>query len=468
MYNKTGTIFWILGCPLFCLFSPFLVDGLVRPYLFSLSLFLLYLIITFCFYAEGGEAFSPLLWFSAMYSGYFLGGVYFSFDTIHLGKFFELSGIPSTKIDYYIIMAQLYTIVSYIMFAVGYCMDDKKQVIAPIYYDVNLQYKRAAMFVGLPFILIGFVFWLYTTYLLAGGPVDMFLNFSSFKYLLEDNPISTLPYHFYFIGSYLLFFHIITSTNKRIHKILMFLIVFIGLLIQLSKGRITASLSYASSFMVIYYFVYHNSINLRKWFIYLSGVIVAGLALLMLRVSSAYYYIGKDDPLSALSSASEMLDVFFEILIGWGNVTDIQQLVLIFNAWDIFNPIFGLSYFDWLKNAFGSQPISVGMRVLNLYFPDKVGGPTPGAIGEAYVNFSIFAPIYMLFVGFGFSRLYRYTKSSGDILTIYMYAICLVTLIFLYAKVDSSLILGFFWAALPTLVTYRIFNTIDCKAKYTQ
>ena len=439
-----------------------MVDGLQRPILFVLSLVLLYLIVSFCLFAKSGELFSPLVWFSAMYGGYVIGGIYFSFDTINLGKFFALSGIPVSKIDFYIVIAQIYTVICYIMFATGYYLGDKKQNFCPIRYQNNKRYRPGLFLIGPLFLLTGFSYWLYTTYVLAGGPIEMFKSFSSFIYLLEENPISTLPYHFYFIGSYFLFFYTIFHT-KRFPKVFV-IIVLGGLLMLLSKGRITSALTYALSFMVMYYFVYHDSISIKKWLIYFCGVVACGLVFLFLRVSSAYYYIGKDDPLRALSGFYQILEVFLEVLIGWGNVTDIQQLVLTFNVWSIWHPLLGISYFDWLinlfANTFGYEPVTMGMRILKIYFPDKVGGPTPGAIGEAYANFSLMAPVFMLFVGFGFSKAYSYVKKSGDILTVFLYANFLVTFVFLYAKVDSSLILGFLWAALPTVFALLCVNTV--------
>lgn len=462
LLNNFGKYIWLVGYPILGLLALNFIDGVQRPFLFGLSLALLYLIVSFCIFAKSGEAFSPLIWFSAMYSGYVLGGMYFSFDTIHLGKFFELSGIPLEKINFYIVVAQIYAMVCYITFAAGYYLGDRKQSICPISYENNRQYLPGLRTVGSLFLLIGFVYWLYTAYVLAGGPIEMFMSFSSFIYLLEENRVTTLPYLFYFVGSHFLFFYMIFH-KKRPPKFFS-IVVIIGLLILLSKGRITSSLTYALSFMVMYYFVYHDSISLKKWSMYFATGIAIGLALLFLRVSSAYYYLGQDDPLAALSGLNEILEVFFEVLVGWGNVTDIQQLVLTFNVWGIEDSLFGISYFDWFvnlfANTFGYEPVAMGIRILKIYFPDKVGGPTPGAIGEAYANFSLLAPFFMFLVGFGFSKLYCYAKQSGDIRIVFIYAVFLVTFIFLYAKVDSSLFLGFLWAALPTIVSLFCVNTM--------
>jgi len=389
--------------------------------------------------------------------GYVLGGLYFSSDSnILLGKFFQLAEIPSNRVEELLPIAQLYAIACYIFFFVGYlCGDDGKGIIPGISrYDLFVSPSVIHIFAWSSLVL-GFSYWLYSSYFYAGGPIQMLKNFSVFIYLLRENPLSTLPYHFYFVGSYLLYFYYCLKGSRIPYHFI--LVVAIGALIIVSKGRISASLMYVLSFVVLSYFYAYERISNARIISAITLGFVAIIVVLFLRIASSYNYVGLENPFGVLANMREMINALFQVLVGWGNVADIQQMVLILQSWDgLDKALLGASYLDWARNLLsdylGMEPISVGMRVLQLYFPSKVGGPTPGAIGEAYVNMLYGGPFIIFLVGFIFSRMYSLAASSTSFGVRFFYAIFLLNFVFMFAKVDSSLLSNVFWSSVPTLI----------------
>ncbi|WP_139171594.1 O-antigen polysaccharide polymerase Wzy [Modicisalibacter muralis] len=175
-----------------------------------------------------------------------------------------------------------------------------------------------------------------------------------------------------------------------------------------------------------------------------------------LRILSNYHYIDSDAEIFK-GGLLQYFSTFMSRIVGSGNVADLQQLVIIFKTWGWGDFAWDVTYFDWLINTFGGfvglEPSSIGLTIRDTYFPGKSGAPTPGAIGEAYYNFSIFAPLFMLLIGSMFSYLYQKVKASGSNLLLMIYSIFLLRFVFLFSKVDSTMMSNFFWGAVPFLLT---------------
>ncbi|MFG4433620.1 hypothetical protein ACFZ9D_08240, partial [Acinetobacter baumannii] len=211
------------------------------------------------------------------------------------------------------------------------------------------------------------------SYTLAGGVIPMLLYFQAFRHLIEDAQLSTLPYHLYYAGVFLWLIASVVKNNKVSFYFVLF--SFIGLVIGLSTGRITLAFTYVMAQMIFYYFCFPE--KRRKIIIFLFSLMSLGFVVYFLRILSNQYFMGVDLDLSEKS--------FIGTIIGDGNITDLQQLVIVFKTFDSSNMLLGKSYLDTFRNTIGTQfgyePHSIGLLIKELYIPSTSGAPTPGAIG---------------------------------------------------------------------------------------
>lgn len=200
--------------------------------------------------------------------------------------------------------------------------------------------------------------------------------------------------------------------------------------------------------LIFYYYCFPNK---RKKIIFiLFSLISFGFVVYFLRILSNQYFMGVDLDLSDKSLVGT--------IIGDGNITDLQQLVIVFKTFDSSNILLGSSYFDTIRNTigtqFGLQPHSIGLLIKELYIPNTSGAPTPGAIGEAYANFLFCGPIIMFMVGSLLSFIYMRVSYSSHPLVIMIYAIFLARFVFMYPKVDSTMMINFIWGVMPLLIIW--------------
>lgn len=430
-------------------------------YLSSLSFILLILIVFSVLFLNNNELVSPLSIFSVMYFGYVVGGYYYAQSNGYFGKFIEFVELNRMQSEQYLIMAMFFSIICYIFFVLGYSINKSKKVklftIKQSHFTCFL--KKYYLLLSIPFLCIGFLYWVWVSNTIAGGIIDSLILFQVFPHLVEEYQISTIPYLFYYSGIYVWLLGLVLC-EKKINST--FLIAsMIGFIISLSTARITLSVTYILAQLVFYYLVSFES--RKKVLIVIISIFVSAFVVFFLRELSNYYYLHDN-------IQGSDLDVLRSI-VGGGNVTDLQQLVIIFYSFDFNNALLGVTYFDWLRNsvgvALGMDPSSVGLIVSRQYVPSNSGAPTPGAIGEAYANFSLAAPMFMFYVGYVFSYLHNRVLGSSNIFMLFTYSAFLVCFVFMYPKVDSTMITNFFWGSAPTLVLllfyYLLFNLIPKK-----
>ncbi len=394
--------------------------------LYALSWLLAGIILFACMFAKNNDLFSPINWFSATYFGYVLGGVYFSYDNIGNGKFFNLANIAENEAAYYLILAQVWAIVNYFSFIIGYFLGNTGNDYRDIYDfsgRFNIFFKKIIPVVILPMFVCGFLYWVYVSYMLAGGPLAFLLNFAAFNHVIKNSGLTTLPYHFVYTAVYL--WVILCAVRKKSFSIFLYVASIFAFMMIISQGRISNAITFLLSLILINFFSNRSRLKTRKIVVYIIALITLAFLILFLRVASSYYYIGSNPVFFSLNNIFETCLLFIEMIVGWGNVADLQQLVLAFKTWDIPSALMGVTYFDWFRNMFSSlgfEPTSVGIRILKIYFPDKVGGPTPGAIGELYANFNLMGFLGMFFVGLVCARIYNLVKRSGSVYLLFLYS----------------------------------------------
>lgn len=417
------------------------------PYISLMASLLLIIILLSNVFYGGNILINPLTIFSFMYSGYAIGAFYYAFSNGDFGKFVSYLNLNRGEVEAYFVYAIIYVITCYIFFVWGFSLFYKKNVV--IYpSETNAKYLFLNFYKPICFILIfiGLAYWVWMSYVLAGGIVQMLLYFQAFRHLIEDAGLSTLPYHLYYVG---IFFWLIASVIKY-RKISIFFIFFsfLGLIIGLSTGRITLAFTYIMAQMIFYYYYFPE--RRKKITLMLGLALFSGFIVYFLRILSNQYFMGVDLDLSDKS--------FIGTIIGDGNITDLQQLVIVFKTFNTSNILMGSSYFDTFRNTigvqFGYEPHSIGLLIKELYIPSTSGAPTPGAIGEAYANFAFLGPAIMFCIGASFSYIYMKVATIKSPLLIMIYAIFLARFVFMYPKVDSTMLINFLWGAMPLIIIW--------------
>lgn len=422
---------------------------------------LLILIATFLAWCREGF-FSPLLIFSVMYSGYVFGGLYYSYADEDFGKFVGFLSLEREDIVILMQYGLAYVIISYLMFCFGYFIFSRgaRRNFRLKKSGFIVFFEKYYMYFVLPLLAIGLAYWYWVSVATAGGLLNLIIYFQAFRHLVAESSITTLPYHFYYAG---IFIWLLGSMVKfgRV-SFLFWVFSFLGMVINLTQGRITLSVTFVLA-LVVFIALFESSQEKR-------AVKAVGLVMLLafvvyfLRIASNYFFIGKEFEVSSFG--------FFDIIIGGGNVADLQQLVIIFQTFGPNNSLLGASYFDWLRNSIGGfwgiPPSSVGLIIKDLYVPESSGAPTPGAIGEAYANFNIGGALLMFFVGLSFYFIRKVSLKKGSPVLLLVYSIFLARFVFIYPKVDSTMLVNFLWGVTPFLLAMTSIYVLYILAKFSR
>lgn len=441
-----GVVFSFLGV-LILVFTVFVALGADSPLMAFLSGFLGWVIVFFVYFSYRAEGFfSPLVLFSVMYFGYVLGGWYYSHSGGDFGKFLGFLTLSRDEIVFLIQFGLMYAVVCYVMFCLGYFVFSRgsRRVFLFRKNGFVLFFERNYMFFVAPLLAIGISYWYWVSTVAAGGLLDLIIFFQAFRHLIADTSITTLPYHLYYAGIFIW----LLGSMVRFGKVSLFFLFFslLGMLMNLTQGRITLSITFIIS-QIIFVALFDSSKE-KKSIKAVFLIVLFAFVVYFLRVASNYLFISKEfDGLH--------FDIF-DVIVGGGNVADLQQLVIIFHTYDFSNSLLGSSYFDWLRNSVGGvlglSPSSVGLMIKDLYVPESSGAPTPGAIGEAYANFNLAAPFFMFLVGVAFSLVRKLSLESGSLVWLLVYSVFLARFVFVYPKVDSTMLVNFLWGVTPFIL----------------
>lgn len=421
-------------------------------YLFSLSVVLGLQIIIFNT-SKKQFTLNPLAIFSVMYVSYAIGGGYYAFSDGMFGKFTEFLKMERYIVEGYLVNSLIYVNISYVAVAMGYkifvnentdfSLKNKTQML--VYYFDKAGYLVAVL------ISVGGAYWVWVSHTIAGGVLNSLVLFQVFPHLVEEHKISTAPYLLYYAGVNIWLMKMIAE-KARI-TLPFYIFSSLGFIIAVSTARISIALTYVFAQLYLLYMIRPESRNaIHKTFV---ALVFIGFILFFLREISNFLFINDGQNIADFNIN------IFSSLIGGGNVADLQQLVIIFYTFDLNNILYGVSYFDWLNNSMVGlldlQANSVGLRIANLYVPETSGSPTPGAIGEAYANFHILGPVVMFCFGVFLAVLNNYIAKSKSLIEFYLYSCFVTSFVFLYPKVDSTMIANFFWSAFPTLLIFILF-----------
>ncbi len=428
-------------------------------FLGSISYLLLMVIIALNLHvAKNSLAINPYSVFSVMYSGLVVGGLYYSFSNGYFGKFLEFTSLSRADIEHYLVISQIYALICFLFFSFGYILFYKKSQDLKINYrnPFSIFLKKNYIIISSPLLIAGFLYWVWVCNVIAGGIFEALILFQVFPHLIKDAQISTLPYLLYYSGVYIYMMGLIINGKKL--GAIFWLLSIAGFIISLSTARVAISVTYLLSQIYLIYLLFPENRKLMVKIILF--VFTFSFFVFFLRIASNLYFLGQNVNFGEIE--------FFKVFIGGGNVTDLQQLVVVLGLLDDYPRGFGLTYFDWVRNTFGDffgiKPSSIGLIIKDHFVSENSGAPTPTAIGEAFFNFHIAAPFFIFFIGAAFAIIYNSIGKNIGILSVFVYSSFVVNFAFLYPKVDSTMFSNFFWSVAPTLLiltsAYIFFNIL--------
>lgn len=401
---------------------------------------------------------NSFFFFSIMYLGYALGGFYYTFSGDYYGKFIEYYGVGQIDVKNLLQISVVYSLIFYIVFSFSYFLYNKPSFL----YKQNSLYLsdfdkfllKKHFYITLPLILIVILYWIYVSIVSAGSFTNSILYFQLFSHFIKESGLSIAPYLLYYGCIYVWALAIILSGKKISSGFIFFSLL--GVVLILSTARIAQAITYIFS-QLIFFLLYRPSYR-RSIVLVFVVVIFLGIFVHFAREASNYTFIG-------LSLKEIDLNIF-HVLVGGGNVTDLQQLVIILDVFEKDSYLYGSSFFDWIRNSvgkyFGIDPSSIGLVIHSKIISEgsSSGAPTPGALGELHANFGIFSIVFAFFIGIIFRIIDTIFRNTHIVIAKLIYAIFLTNFVFLYPKVDSTMLINFIWGFLPVffvLVLLRFF-----------
>lgn len=427
----------------------------------------------------------PGFWTNIGFIGYAAGGLYYVAYGYDGASFLNLADFKDQDRSWWFDFSIVIVWVGYLACNAGFWLGNTcfrvrrldpavavaRMVPSPAF--VRTMAKYSAIFL----IIIGTVYWLYVAQRLSGSVLGLFRNVAAYRYLVADAGLTILPYHLAYVGIQI--WMLSWLGEKRGRSIGLFFIP-LGVVIILTTGRISLAGGFGLSALLAYIMSVRGCVRIGVLSKILIALVPFSLIFYFYRQMTSYVYIGKEQNFALLESSdyssgnyiiSYKYDYILTSIFGGGNIPDLQQIILIIKGMQdsVLSLAWGATYVDWISNLFSQNSIqSVGYRILNAYFPDKVGGPTPGMIGEAILNFGYFGFLALFILCFVMTMIYTSSFNSKSYIVKLLYCKFIVGTWALFIKVDSSLFLGYIWVAFPLLIawfvlyiTYGLFKKME-------
>ena len=432
-----------------------LISGVVLPLLSFLII-----VVFFGFWCFGlrFSFINSFFSFSIMYMGYALGGYYYAFSSGYYGKFIQSSSLTSEQVQGLLPNVLVGVLIFYIIYCFFYFISGRAFLNNCSVYSKKITIGVNKNIInGVIFLLffVGFVYWLYVSITLFGSVKQSIVYFQLFSHFVSEKGLTILPYLMIYTSVFLYAYKIVIYGEKI--SALFVLCLLFSIIVILSTARIAQAVVFLFSILL---FLTAFRPRYKK---YLILILVVTFFLIIFvhyaRIFSNYYYLG-------LTLHDVDFDVF-RVVIGGGNVSDLQQLILVYNSFGEGGYLFGSSYFDWIRNTlgkyFGIEPSSVGLLIHSEIFPSDTssGAPTPGAVGELYANFGFFTFLFAALLGFFMRKIDTYFYTNKSVFCFLIYCIFVTHFVFLYAKVDSTMIVNFFWSSMPLIIMFGLLKLLS-------
>ena len=411
----------------------------------------------------------PIYWFSAKYYLAFPAAVYFLVTGFAYSEHLLNPGLP--RLVALTEKALLLFVVGYASYLVGYLLlirnHGSRRIRLPTRNEMAGWISRLAIATCVAIGLLNFLY-LLTRY--PGGPIGYLLDFGQRGNRFDDisGTVTTFGYQFLYAGVFLWLVILIRDRKLGVMSAeswFFFLVVLVSVLVSVSQGRLSQSISY---FLILaslgYIFSRRGSQNFR--FAAFAGFgLMSGIVLYFLRRVSAGTFGSTDSmTIEALAGyANAFMPVLGYWLIDKGNVPNLAVVINLLEQDGLMGSYwYGLSFpvaLTKLSSFTGDLP-NIGQSVASAWFNDG-GGLPPTIIGEMFLNFGIIGvPVGLFLVGVFSAWFYNAVRSSGHFLLYIIYVAILFKFFFLWPKGESSNLVGAFWQFMPAVLIYLVIRAV--------
>ena len=402
------------------------------------------------------DYFEPIYLFSIYYVFVYVAAFFTAYRGFEYNVFID-STIFYEDVDYIYTLTIFVCVISYFSVLCGYYLFVKrldefnpksiKGVGSPMFF-----------FIALVFCLIGLVNFTYNIYSMYGGDfIGYYKNISMRSYDFSQGG-STLGYNFLYAGIYMLFIRWLQTDKNMIST---FGLVFLSIMVFSSNGRITNTIFYLGSFLMIFYYNKGFYLLNKRFFFVGLAVAVLGVLFYSLRYASSLYYNNLYDFSSGgvldFLSGFFVLDNLALFLVDKGNIPNFALLMKVVDSWGeelnymygstILFPLYGFISSD----LFGLIPMPA-VVVKQEWYSHILGGNLPiTGMGEMIVNFSVVGfPLGMFFFG-ALGAFFRnlFIKMKSNVYLIFYTNFCFFYLLYPKGEFNNF---NTFWMAFSSVV----------------
>lgn len=465
-------LMYVAYCLFLIVIFPYFASRLAHPdYTTALVLaFVLGALVPMCMiFGRRMDFVEPVYWFSAKYYLAFPAAVYFLSTGFAFSEHLLQPGL--SRLVVLSEKALLLFVVGYASYLVGYlCFirnNGPRHIRLPTRYEMAGWVSRLAI---ASCIAIGLLNFLYLASSYPGGILRFLLDFGQRSNRFDDiaGPVTTFGYQFLYAGVFLWFVILLRDRKLRLssaESLAFFSVVLMSVLISVSQGRLSQSISY---FLILaslgYIFSTNGSQNIRFAAFAGCGLLGAIVLYFFRKVSAGAF--GATDAMT-IESLAEYASAFMPALGYWlvdkGNVPNLAIVINLLEQDGLAGSHwYGLSFpvaLTKLSSLTGDFP-NIGQSVSTAWFNED-GGLPPTIIGEMFLNFGIIGvPIGLFLVGVFSAWFYNAVRSSGYFLLYIIYVAILFKFFFLWPKGESSNLVGAFWQFMPTVAVFLVIRAI--------
>ncbi len=405
------------------------------------------------------DIFEPVLLFSVIY----YSAVVSAFSLLY-NNFQERMALSGAATIASFNNVLIWLIVGYIFFCLGYHPFITKQQIRYTSFGPSNVPKPMLKVIAFVFIAISLGWFVYTAKTLSGNLLAHLQKLSILRSEYRSEGLSTALYQIGYAGMYL-WFYIWLQTRK--HSFLLILCIIITSLMSFSTGRITLTVTYVLSFVVLFrYSIPLSPKNIRKTYLIAPAIVSVGILMYLFRLSSFQYTkYGMKDNLWEIFQTLLFTGDGLQSMVEGANLLSIATLMTILSSWeDRVGFLWGESLL-WsilncipptIRELLGWQedvPRVAMVIKQTWYMHDPCGGLPPSLVGEFFVNFGyIGIPVGMFLYGMFCAFIYNTMQKQRNYWVLLIYTAILTRFSFTLSRGSFSDITGVFWMAVPTLV----------------
>nr|QLL91050.1 oligosaccharide repeat unit polymerase [Plesiomonas shigelloides] len=413
-------------------------------------------ILIFIFGKKNKDYFEPIYLFSIYYIFVYVSA-FFTASTGFYNSIFIHSTYFYSDVGYVFTVSLFVCVVSYLLVLAGYFMFAKR-VDYMMFRPIEGVASPLFLVIALGLFFLGVFNFLYNVFVFSGGSLINYYTHLSMRSYEFAQGGTTLFYNFLYAGSYMLFIRWLQENKSGIFAILF---VFISVLVIFSTGRITNTIFYITSFLMIYYYNKGFYALNNKFFI--LGLLMAflGVAGYAFRYASSLYFNGLYD--FSGNGIFLFINDFFRLeslnmfLVNKGNIPNFALLMKVVDSWGrdlnymfgstLLFPLYGFISSDF----FGLVPMPSVVAKQEWYSHIQGGNLPVTGMGEMIVNFSIVGfPLGMVLFG-ALGAFFRnlFIKTKSNIYIIFYANFCLFYLLYPKGEFNNF---NLFWMAFPSIV----------------